>query len=73
MRTAHEVHKQVLKLGLELPDAPARKQITQQAQSLSEASAGAALYALAAACREAGIDPESALRRYTAGLQRSAK
>jgi XTP/dITP diphosphohydrolase/tetrapyrrole methylase family protein/MazG family protein len=37
--------------------------ISQLADGLDEASAGRQLFALAAACRLAGIDPESALRR----------
>ena len=36
---------------------------------LSEAEAGKRLFELAAACRLAGIDPESALRRFTQTVQ----
>jgi uncharacterized protein YabN with tetrapyrrole methylase and pyrophosphatase domain len=37
-----------------------------------EASAGEALFAAVAACRERGIDPEGALRRYTDRVRESA-
>lgn len=39
--------------------------IERLAHGLSEAEAGRKLFELAAACRRAGIDPESALRRHT--------
>ena len=39
--------------------------VAQLADGLTEAEAGRKLFELAAACRKAGIDPESALRRET--------
>ena len=48
-------------------------QVDAQAQGLDEASAGRRLFELVAACRDAGIDPDSALRRHTAAVVRTAE
>ena len=40
----------------------------QLAAGLTEAQAGKMIFELAAACRQAGIDPESALRRETSRI-----
>ncbi|MCB1121362.1 MAG: MazG family protein [Verrucomicrobiae bacterium] len=61
---ARDVYKQIQKKDLDasaLVDEPA---VSSTAESLTETSAGKQLFELAAACRVAGIDPESALRRY---------
>jgi MazG family protein len=60
---AHDVFKQIEKRQLPAGDAYDRTAIARQAEGLDEAAAGRALFALAAACRLAGIDPESAVRR----------
>jgi XTP/dITP diphosphohydrolase/tetrapyrrole methylase family protein/MazG family protein len=65
---AREVWKTIRKKNLPAPAAPglfSREDIALLAKGLDEASAGEKLFALTAACREAGIDPESALRRHT--------
>jgi XTP/dITP diphosphohydrolase/tetrapyrrole methylase family protein/MazG family protein len=63
------VKKKKLVVPVELVDAGA---IAARAETLDEDAAGSALFALVAACREAGIDPESALRRHTARVMQQA-
>lgn len=60
---AQDVFKQVKKHGLEAGDVFDAAAIAQVATGLDESAAGRRLFELAAACRLAGIDPESALRR----------
>ena len=60
---AHDVFKQVKKRELDSGDAYDSGEIARLAEGLGEAAAGRRLFELAAACRIAGIDPESALRR----------
>ena len=47
--------------------------VEAQSKGLTETSAGRQLFALVAACRDAGIDPDSALRRHTAGVVAEAE
>jgi XTP/dITP diphosphohydrolase/tetrapyrrole methylase family protein/MazG family protein len=60
---AAELVKQIKKAGLELP-ASANGHASIPAAELDEKAAGKMLFEIAAACRAAKIDPESALRRY---------
>jgi len=62
---AREVWKQVRKKSLNPGDSVDGEQVAAEAARLDEASAGRALFALVAACHDAGIDPDSALRRHT--------
>jgi XTP/dITP diphosphohydrolase/tetrapyrrole methylase family protein/MazG family protein len=65
---AREVWKSVKKKNLSVDAAQSRLdavEISRRARSLTEESAGVELFSWVAACREAGIDPESALRRQT--------
>ncbi|MDR1497458.1 MAG: MazG family protein [Puniceicoccales bacterium] len=65
---ARDVWKVIRKKNLPEPAAPttfSSKGISSLAKELDEAAAGAKLFEIVAACREAGIDPESALRRHT--------
>lgn len=62
---AYNIYKQMKKKGLSAANAPAPVRVAQAAEKLDETEAGRQLFLLAAACREAGIDPEAALRRYT--------
>lgn len=62
---ARDVFKQIQKKNLDPGAFVDGVTIESTAESLNEGSAGKALFELAAACRVAGIDPESALRRYT--------
>jgi XTP/dITP diphosphohydrolase/tetrapyrrole methylase family protein/MazG family protein len=63
--TAREVWKQVRKKQLSVGDTVDVSGVEAQSKGLTEASAGRQLFALVAACRDAGIDPDSALRRHT--------
>ena len=71
--TAREVWKQVRKKQLAIGatvDVPA---VDAQSKGLTEDSAGSRLFELVAACRDAGIDPDSALRRHTARVVAEAE
>lgn len=70
---AHDVFKQIEKRALPAGAAYDRAAIARQAEGLDEATAGRALFALAAACRLAGIDPESALRREAQRVMRAVE
>ena len=60
---AEEVVKRIAKQSLPADGAIDQPQVAQLARGLTEESAGRLLFELAAACRQAGIDPESALRK----------
>jgi XTP/dITP diphosphohydrolase/tetrapyrrole methylase family protein/MazG family protein len=62
---AREVFKQIDKKKLPADGVVNQPKIAELAKGLDEASAGQKLFELTAACRQAGIDPESALRRHT--------
>jgi XTP/dITP diphosphohydrolase/tetrapyrrole methylase family protein/MazG family protein len=71
--TSREVWKQVRKKQLAVGatvDVPA---VDAQSKGLTEDSAGSRLFELVAACRDAGIDPDSALRRHTARVVAEAE
>jgi MazG family protein len=70
---AREVWKQVQKKTLEVGATVDRSAVAAQAQGLTEATAGRKLFELIAACRDAGIDPDSALRRHTAEVVATAE
>jgi MazG family protein len=61
---AREVFKQIEKKRLPAEGVVDRTAVQALAAGLDERAAGRRLFELAAACREAKIDPESALRRY---------
>ncbi|MBM3868163.1 MAG: MazG family protein [Verrucomicrobia bacterium] len=71
--TAREVWKQVRKKQLAVGETVDVAAVEARSQGLSEASAGRELFALVAACRDAGIDPDSALRRHTASVVAEAE
>jgi XTP/dITP diphosphohydrolase/tetrapyrrole methylase family protein/MazG family protein len=71
--TAREVWKQVRKKQLAVGDKVAVSAVEAQSQGLTEDSAGSRLFELVAACRDAGIDPDSALRRHTARVVAEAE
>ena len=60
---AEAVMKQIEKKSLPADGAVDASKITRQADGLTEAEAGRRLFELAAACRQAGIDSEMALRK----------
>jgi XTP/dITP diphosphohydrolase/tetrapyrrole methylase family protein/MazG family protein len=61
---AREIFKQIEKKHLPAEGVVDAAAIARQAEGLDEDAAGQKLFELAAACRRANIDPESALRRY---------
>jgi len=61
---ATKVEKQIRKQGLDTGFGTQAVRKWEGAQIVDENTAGEQLHALACACKEAGIDPESALRRY---------
>ncbi len=65
---ALEVYKQIHKKRLPADGLIDETAVATQAAGLSEAEAGRRFFELVAACRKAGIDPESALRRETLRL-----
>lgn len=71
MLRAREVWKAVTKKGLDAGASVDRAKIDALAETLDEEAAGTALFEIVAACRRAGIDPESALRRKTLAVQQA--
>lgn len=70
--TAREVWKTVSKKQLPHEGLVDVAKVEALAENLNETEAGRALFELVAACRKAGIDPESALRRYTNAVKDKA-
>ena len=62
---AKDVFKQIQKQSMDVSRLVDLDAIQAQADALDEAQLGQQLFEIAAACRGRGIDPESALRRYT--------
>ncbi len=60
---AEEVAKRIEKQKLPAGDVVDELRVTQLVAGLTEAAAGRQLYELVAACRQRGLDPESALRK----------
>ena len=65
---AKDVYKQIRKQGMDPGGRIDGDAVRSGADGLDEAEAGRRLFELAAACREAGVDAEAALRRHAAGL-----
>jgi len=70
---ARELWKGMAKKGLAAGPHADPAAISRQAQDLDEAEAGRRLFELVAACREAGIDPDSALRRHSLKVRQHAE
>ncbi|TVR49858.1 MAG: MazG family protein [Puniceicoccaceae bacterium] len=66
---AWELVKQAQKKGLPLPQGQGLEEVEAVAAGLSAETAGRELFRLAAACRLAGIEPETALREQTARVK----
>jgi len=66
---ARETWKQISKQALPVGELVSIQRIRETADQLDEVTAGQRLFECVAACREAGIDPDSALRRYTAKVR----
>ena len=62
---ADKSYKQICKLGLQSKGDWDEGVVDQMAEDLDESQAGKALFEHIAACRKAGIDPESALRKFS--------
>jgi len=69
--SARALCKQIAKEKLPAEGAIDTAKIDALAQDLTEAKAGEALFEWVAACRRAGIDPESALRRHCARVKQA--
>jgi XTP/dITP diphosphohydrolase/tetrapyrrole methylase family protein/MazG family protein len=65
---AADVAKQIRKKGLKHERLPDEDGMAAMAEELTEEEVGEMLYQIAAACDSAGIDGESALRRYASRL-----
>ena len=63
---ALDIYKRAAKAGLAEEGAWDDAEVAPLAESLTEETVGEELFLLVAACRQRGIDPESALRRYVA-------
>ena len=70
---AREVWKTVTRKNLCPGTSANREKIDALAEMLDEESAGNALFEIVAACRQAGIDPESALRRKTQAVRMACR
>ena len=62
---AKDVFKQLRKMKLDASAFIDGTKVKATAETMDETSAGKQLFEIAAACRLKGLDPESALRRYT--------
>jgi XTP/dITP diphosphohydrolase/tetrapyrrole methylase family protein/MazG family protein len=71
--TAREVWKQIRKKQLDAGATVDVAKVDALSAGLDEAEAGRQLFTLIAACRDAGIDPDSALRRQTASVVAEAE
>jgi len=64
---AFDVYKRSVKEGLESGGTWDEEKIDELSADMDEEHAGKLLFELVGACRKAGVDPESALRRYASG------
>jgi len=70
---ARDVYKQIRKKALPAEGLVDAQAAAEEAVDLTEEEAGARLFRLVAACREAGIDPESALRAHAVHVLRAVE
>lgn len=70
---AEAVAKRIEQQGWPAADAWAEPELAALADGLDEAAAGRRLFALAAACRRRGLDPEMALRRECDRVRRAVE
>lgn len=64
---AFDVYKRSVKAGLEPDGTWDEEKIDELSADMDEEHAGKLLFELVGACRKAGVEPESALRRYASG------
>ncbi len=67
---AMETYKRIQKKNLPADEVVNQDAIGDVAAGLNESVAGEQIFQIAAACREAGIDPEAAVRRHAGKVQR---
>jgi MazG family protein len=67
---AYAVYKQGRNKQFPMEDCYDTVETAQLADGLTEEEAGRRMFNLVAACREAGLDPEAALRRFTSNVER---
>jgi XTP/dITP diphosphohydrolase/tetrapyrrole methylase family protein/MazG family protein len=70
---AHSVYKQGSAQSALIKDFCDPEEAREKGRALDEQEAGRLLFSLVAACREAGVDPEAALRRFTAGMEKEVE
>lgn len=70
---AHAVYKQGRNKQFPMEDFYDAAETVQLADGLTEEEAGRRMFNLVAACREAGLDPEAALRRFTGDLEKEVE
>ena len=66
---ALETYKRIQKQNLPAEGVIDKEGIQNQSKDLSEEAAGRQIFEIVAACRESGIDPEAAVRRYVGKIQ----
>ena len=71
--TAREVWKQIQKKGYDAAQTVDTTSVESLRKNLTEEQAGQKLFEMIAACRDSGIDPDSALRRHTAKVVATAE
>ncbi len=71
--TAREVWKQIQKKGYDAAQTVDTTSVESLRKNLTEEQAGQKLFEIIAACRDSGIDPDSALRRHTAKVVATAE
>ena len=71
--TAREVWKQIQKKGYDAAQTVDTTSVKSLRKNLTEEQAGQKLFEMIAACRDSGIDPDSALRRHTAKVVATAE
>tara|TARA_Y100000588_G_scaffold138234_1_gene152020 strand:+ start:490 stop:1122 length:633 start_codon:yes stop_codon:yes gene_type:complete len=70
---AHSVYKQGSVQSALMKDFCDPEEAREKGEKLDEHEAGRLLFSLVAACREAGVDPEAALRRFAAGMEKEVE
>ena len=61
---ANDIYKRAVKNGLSQKGEWSQQNVDEQSKALTEEQVGRTLFELVASCRENGIDPESALRKF---------
>ena len=70
---AYAIYKQARDRKAPLEEFCDAKEVAELTDGLSEEEAGRRLFEIVAACREVGIDPEAALRRFAGKMEREVE